>query len=140
MTTNRLNITALTGLEADTDLDIGGMLKDYLRDCRLGHCNHPVCRRKADRRFAQSMRAEAVEVDETPAVIDEGMLELFYEAQRECRAGVCNHPECHRKARRAARQESHQEEPVLGEFPAVIPMTADGRIDKQALREARIFG
>ncbi len=56
MINTRSAVPVLTGLDAEVGFDVGATLKDYMRDCRLGHCHHQECSETADRRAARAKR------------------------------------------------------------------------------------
>ena len=101
----------------------GAMLKDYLRDCRLGHCRHASCRRKADRRVAEFNREhDAVETVEFDPGFDVGATHKdWLREQRINRVLGIGRP---RRSRRAT---------------SVTPSTFVA-LDKHAMREERLFG
>ena len=131
------NATTTTTTSGYSDAAIGAMMKDYQRDCRLGHCGHQACRRKADQRFAAAARTETV--NEQPEVaFDTGFdvgatLKDYLRDRRLGHFGL--HDETVRSvpARRTRRVRRNS-------APVTVILTEDGRFDKQAMRMQRIFG
>lgn len=124
---------ATTTATAD-ELNAGAMLKDYMRDCRFGFCNHAACQRKAAARFADTT---AVDTDETEneGDFDPGFdigataKDVMREQRIERILGIGRG--LNRRRSRTARR-SVPSTPVF--------LTEDGRLDKQAMREDRLFG
>lgn len=127
----------MTTRNASNDLNVGAMLKDHMRDCRLGHCRHSACHRKAERRFASAGGTETVE---TEADFDPGfdVGATLKDYQRDCRLGICHHEQCQEQVRRRVRRAKAK--PAGSDRPFAYVLTDDNRIDKRATREARLFG
>jgi hypothetical protein len=128
-----MNTTTNNNGSGYSDETLGAMLKDHLRDCRLGHCNHPQCRRKADKRVASVTRKPKVAFD--PG-FDVGATLKDY--LRDRRLGHFGHS--------AVLSESPVDfdcgdsdinEP---EFEVPVILREDGTLDKRAMRMARLFG
>lgn len=139
-TTNR---NSFESLNRAVGFDVAATLKANQRDCRLGHCGHRECEEAADRRFAASgLGIDETDGDETP-VSDELFqmgLEMLDEYRKDCKRGICHHSACHHKVERRIAAANRRPRATVGNFPKVYPLTADGRIDKKALREQIHFG
>ncbi len=129
--------TNATNNSGYSDQTLGAMLKDYKRDCRLGHCGHHACRRKADKRFAAATKpvSEKTEVDFDPG-FDVGATHKDY--LRDRRLG---HFGLHEETVRSVPvRRSRGIRRNRNTAPLTVILTDDGRLDKQAMRDQRIFG
>jgi hypothetical protein len=122
---------------ANADLNnVGALLKDLARDCRFGFCRHAECQRKAELRFADT--SSDIETDETA---DEGdfdpgfdvgatLKDVLREQRIERILGIGRG--FNRGPRRVRRSR-----PVVD---TSVRLTEDGRIDKDAMRQEKLFG
>ena len=118
-----------------SDETLGAMLKDYQRDCRLGHCHHSQCRRKTDKRVARATVTAKPEVAFDPG-FDVGATLKDY--LRDRRLGHFGHS--------AVLSESPVDfdcgdsDISAPEFEVPVILREDGTLDKRAMRMERLFG
>jgi len=129
--------TITTNGSGYSDETLGAMLKDYQRDCRLGHCHHAVCQRKA----SQRIRRATVVVSQPEVAYDPGfdVGATLKDYLRDRRLGHFGHSVVISESPVdfGCDTDSDIFEP---EFEVPVILTEDGRIDKQAMRMERLFG
>jgi hypothetical protein len=121
-----------------SDFDLGAMAKDHMRDCRLGHCGHRGCQRRFEQRFtAPVAKATAPEVAFDPGFDVGATLKDYLRDRRLGHFGLHDETVRNVPARRTRRNSRRTVSRVT---PVTVILAADGSLDKQAMREERIFG
>ncbi len=118
--------------------DYAGQLKSMQRDCRIGHCSHPSCRRRVDRMFAKLEKErlaeeQALEPDPGSGYTKEEEAAMWKDHMRDLRG----RRKTRRKTRRNRRPADNR--PSRSGRMVVI-LRADGLLDKDAMREKVWFG
>ncbi len=129
------NAISTTNDSGYTDAEMGAMLKDYQRDCRLGHCGHHACRRKADQRIARATRPVA-----QPEVAFDPGFDVGATLKDYLRDRRLGHFGLHDIGNVAPDLTDDEGDISAPEFEVPVMLRADGSLDKHGMRMQRLFG